>query len=197
VHPSSPADPGMDQLLALAHPKDTCRGMFFNGLLEAARSLGGEPLRARCFTVAGERKFVDFFSYPITDFLRAIFLVAEELGPTHGGTEAVLRLLGRRATTDFAQSTVGKTLLALAGNDAARVLAAVPNGCRASLSYGERSVEMLGEGHARFLARGDLLPRPYNEGMIAAAIELSEARDVQVRGERRGVLDVDYEVRWS
>ncbi|OJH37983.1 DUF2378 family protein [Cystobacter ferrugineus] len=187
----------MEQLLALAHPTDTCRGMFFNGLLDTARSLGGEPLRARCLATVGERKFVDFFSYPITDFLRAIFLVAEELGPAHGGTEAVLHLLGRRATMIFAQSTVGKTLLALAGQDPGRVLAAIPNGCRASLSYGERSVEMLGEGHARFLARGDLLPLQYNEGMIAAAIELSSARDVRVRGERRGVLDVDYEVRWS
>jgi uncharacterized protein (TIGR02265 family) len=171
--------------------------MFFNGLLDAARSLGGEPLRARCLVAAGERRFVDFFSYPIADLLRAVFLVAEELGPTQGGTEAVLRLLGRRATTDFAQSTVGKTMLALAGHDPARVLAAIPNGCRASLSYGERSVEMLGEGHARLLARRDFMPLQYNEGMISAAIELSSARDVRVRGERRGVLDVDYEVRWS
>ncbi|WP_157758393.1 DUF2378 family protein [Cystobacter fuscus] len=183
--------------MALAHPTDTCRGMFFNGLLDAARSLGGEPLRARCLAAAGERKFVDFFSYPIADFLRSVFLAAEVLGPTHGGTEAVLHLLGRRATTDFAQSTVGKTLLALAGHDPGRVLAAIPNGCRASLSYGERSLEILEEGHARLLARRDFMPLQYNEGMITAAIELSSARDIQVRGERRGVLDVDYEVRWS
>jgi uncharacterized protein (TIGR02265 family) len=189
--------PGMEQLLALTSPTDTCRGMFFNGLLEAVRVLGGEELRARCFAAAGERKFVDFFSYPVADFLRPLFLAAEWLGPAQGGTDSVLRQLGRRGTGDFLQSNVGKTMLALAGQDPARMLSAIPNGCRASLSYGERSVEVLGEGHARLLARRDFLPLPYNEGLITAALERSTARDVQVRGVRRALLDVDYEVRWS
>ncbi|MGZ3458816.1 MAG: TIGR02265 family protein, partial [Archangium sp.] len=63
-----PADsvpaPTLEQLLSLATPVDTCRGMFFNGLLEAVHSLGGEEARARCFAAAGEKRFVDFFGYP-------------------------------------------------------------------------------------------------------------------------------------
>ncbi|MET0405895.1 MAG: DUF2378 family protein [Cystobacter sp.] len=195
--PSALLAPGLEQLLALTHPTDTCRGMFFNGLLEAAHSLGGEELRSRCFSASGARKFVDFFSYPVADFLRPLFLAAETLGPSHGGMDSVMRQLGRRGTSDFLQSTVGKTMLALAGQDPARLLSAIPSGCRASLSYGERSVELLGPGHARMLARRDYLPLHYNEGLITAALERSLAQGVRVRGVRRSLLDVDYDVTWS
>jgi uncharacterized protein (TIGR02265 family) len=187
----------LEQLLAVTLPTDTCRGMFFNGLLEAVNSMGGEELRARCFAAAGARRFVDFISYPVADFIRPIFLAAEALGPFHGGMDPVMRQLGRRGTSDFLQSTVGKTMLALAGQDPARLLSTIPSGCRASLSYGERSVELLGPGRARMMSRRDFLPLPYNEGMITAALERSHAQLVRVRGVRRSMLDVDYEVSWS
>ena len=200
MHPSpdtAASAPGLEQLLALASPTDTCRGLFFNGVLDAARALGGEELRAMCFRAVGERKFVDFFSYPVTDFLRAVFLASETLGPTLGGVESVMHQLGRRGTGDFLCSTVGKTMLALAGTDPYRLLSTVPSGCRASLSYGERSVERLGERHARLMARRDFLPLSYNEGLLTAALEQSSAREIRVQGHRRAPLDVDYEVRWS
>lgn len=189
--------PGLDQLLGLTTPMDTCRGMFFNGLLEAARALGGEETRARCLEAMGHKKFVDFFSYPVADFLRAVFVTSELLGPRMGGREAVMRQLGRRGTSDFLQSTVGKTMLALAGTDPQRLVASVPSACRASLSYGERSVKQLGERRAALYARRDLLPLAYTEGVLTAALERSTARDIQVRGTRLSPLDVDYEMHWS
>ena len=191
-----PPGPGLEQLLTLATPMDTCRGMFFNGLLEAARSLGGEEARAQCALAMGQKKFVDFFSYPVSDFLKALFAICELLGPRMGGQDAVMRQLGRRGTSDFLQSTVGKTMLALAGTDPHRLVATVPSACRASLSYGERSVKQLGERRAALHARRDLLPLAYNEGMLTAALEHSTARDIQVQGLRLGLLDADYEMNW-
>ncbi|QRK08694.1 DUF2378 family protein [Archangium violaceum] len=189
--------PGLEQLLTLATPADTCRGMFFNGLLDAVSALGDEEVRRQCFVAAGEKRFVDFFSYPVTDLLKAVFTAAELLGPTQGGRDAVLRLLGRRATEDFFQSTVGKTMLALAGNDPQRLLASFPNSFRASLSYGERTVERLGEKEARLKARRDFMPLEYNLGVLTAAMERSTAQELVVEGHRLAPLDVDYHFRWE
>lgn len=189
--------PGLEQLLTLVTPQDTCRGMFFNGLLDAVGSLGGEELRQRCLVAAGEKRFVDFFSYPAGDFLKAVFLAADVLGPKLGGREAVLHQLGRRGTQDFLSSTVGRTIIALAGNNPHRLLESFPKAYRASLSYGERSVERLGDTHARLMARRDFLPVEYNEGVLTAAMEQSGVSDLVVRGRRLAPLDVDYDVRWS
>jgi uncharacterized protein (TIGR02265 family) len=189
--------PGLEQLLTFITPVDTCRGMFFNGLLEAVRSLGGDEARTRCFVAAGEKRFVDFFSYPVADFLKGVFTAVELLGPEHGGHDAVLRQLGRRATQDFLHSTVGKTMMALAGTEPFRVLSSFPSAYRASLSYGERSVERLGEQRARMMARRDFLPLAYNEGVLLAALEHSSARELQVEGHRMAALDVDYDIRWT
>jgi uncharacterized protein (TIGR02265 family) len=189
--------PGLEQLLTLVTPMDTCRGMFFNGLFEAVESLGGEELRRRCYVAAGEKRFIDFFGYPAGDFMKALFLAAEVLGPTLGGEEAVIRQLGRRGTEDFFNSTVGRTMMAVAGSEPHRLLATFPSAYRASLSYGERSVERLGDKQARLMARRDFLPMAYNEGVLISAMERSTARDVVVRGRRLAPLDVDYDISWS
>ncbi|HEX5744642.1 MAG TPA: DUF2378 family protein [Archangium sp.] len=192
---SSPPAPGLEQLLILATPMDTCRGLFFNGVFEAARSLGGEEVRARCLMAAAGKKYVDFFSYPVADFLKTIFTAAELLGG-QGGRGMVLRQLGRRATADFLHSTVGKTMMALAGTDPQKLLASFPSAYRASLSYGDRAVERLGERQARLMARRDFLPLEYNEGVLHAAMEQSTARELVVRGRQLAPLDVDYDIRW-
>ena len=194
---SVPAAPLLEQLLTLATPMDTCRGMFFNGLLEAVRALGGEEARAKCFAASGEKRFVDFFSYPVADFIKALFTAADLLGPRLGGRDAVMRQLGRRATEDFLHSTVGRTMMALAGTDPHRLLASFPSAYRASISYGDRSVEKLGERQARLKARRDFLPVAYNEGVLTAALEQSTARDLVVQGRRVALLDVDYDIGWS
>ena len=189
--------PGLEQLLTLVTPEDTCRGMFFNGLLDAVESLGGEEIRRRCLVAAGDKRFVDFFSYPAGDFLKAVFLATEALGPKLGGEATVLRQLGRRGTQDFLSSTVGRTIIALAGNEPHRLLASFPKAYRASLSYGERSVERLGDTHARLTARRDFLPVEYNEGVLTAAMEQSAVSDLVVRGRRLAPLDAEYDVRWN
>ena len=195
--PSSIPAPGLEHLLSLATPADTARGMFFNGLLDATRALGGEEARTKCLAAAGDRKFVDFRSYPVADLLRAIYTAADTLGPKLGGREAVLHRLGRRATEDFLHSTVGKTMMALAGTNPHRLIENFPNACRASLSYGERSVEKLGDKHVRMMARRDFLPMLYIEGILTAVVEQAPVQNLGVRGHRISPLDVDYDISWS
>lgn len=193
---STPA-PGVEPLLSLATPADTARGMFFNGLFDSARSFGGEEARLKCLAAAGGRKFVDFRSYPVADLLKAIYTATEVLAPKLGGKDAVLHRLGRRATEDFLQSTVGKTMVALAGNEPHRLLSTFPNACRAAVSYGERSLERLGDKHVRLIARRDFLPMRYIEGTLTAVVELAAVPGVTVRGHRLSALDVDYDISWS
>ncbi len=195
--PASIADPSLEQLLTLITPEDTCRGMFFNGMFEAVRVLGGEDVRAKCHAAVGGKKFVDFFSYPLAEFLRATFTAADLLGPKLGGREAVLHQLGQRAMEDFLGSTIGKTLMALAGKEPHRLLASLPNSYRAAVSCGERSVERLGDRQARLVARRDFMPLAYNEGVISVAMRESTARDILVKGRRVGPVDVEYDIRWS
>jgi uncharacterized protein (TIGR02265 family) len=190
-------EPELELLLSFITPVDTCRGMFFNGLLEAVRALGGDEARAKCFAAAGEKRFVDFFSYPAADFLKGVFTAVELLGPAHGGRDAVLRQLGRRATEDFVHSTVGKTMMALAGTEPFRLLSSFPSAYRASLSYGERSVVRLDEQRARLMVRRDFLPVAYIEGVVRAAMAQSTARELRVEGRRLGPLDMDFDVSWS
>jgi uncharacterized protein (TIGR02265 family) len=167
-------------------------------VFEAARALGGAEVRAKCIAVAGSKTYVDFFSYPVADFLKAIFTAAELLGGSAPESRAmVLRQLGRRATADFLHSTVGKTMMALAGTDPQRLLASFPSAYRASLSYGDRSVERLGEKQARLMARRDFLPLAYNEGVLHAAMEQSTARELVVRGRQLAPLEADYDISWS
>ena len=195
--PASIADPSLEQLLTLATPEDTCRGMFFNGMFEVVRSLGGDDVRAKCHAVVGDKKFVDFFSYPLAEMLKATFIAADLLGPKLGGREAVLNQLGRRATEDFLGSTIGRTLMALAGREPHRLLASLPNSYRAAVSYGERSVARLGDRQARMMARRDFMPLAYNEGVLTAALGESTARDIFVQGRRVGPIDVEYDISWS
>ena len=189
--------PGLEHLLSLATPADTARGMFFNGLLDAVRTFGSEEIRLKVLTAAGDRKFVDFRSYPVADLLRAIFTATELLGPKLGGRDAMLHRLGRRATEDFLHSTVGKTMVALAGPDPQRLISNFPNACRASLSYGERSVEKLGDTHMRLSARRDFLPMLYIEGILTAVVEQAPVQGLMVKGYRLSPLDVDYDITWS
>jgi uncharacterized protein (TIGR02265 family) len=195
--PAAFAAPGLDQLLVLAKPDDTCRGMFFNGLFDLAQAFGGAEARARCVAVAGERRYVDFLSYPVADFLRTLFTAAELLSPRWGGRDAAFHEFGRRSVDVFLGSSVGRTMLALAGHEPKRLLNSYPRACKAALSYGERTVEWLGPQQARMVVRRDFLPTVYVEGALSAVLERSSAQSLEIRGRRVGVLDVDYDIRWE
>ena len=192
--PTAVPAPGLELCSPWPPPRITARGMFFNGLLDAVRSLAGEESRKKVLAAAGDRKFVDFRSYPVADLLKAIFTATELLAPKLGGKDAVLRRLGRRATEDFLHSTVGKTMVALTGTEPQRLIANFPNACRASLSYGERTVETLGAKHLRLLARRDFLPMLYIEGILTAVVEQAQVQGLVVRGYRLSPLDVDYDI---
>ncbi|MHB8872525.1 MAG: TIGR02265 family protein [Myxococcaceae bacterium] len=183
--------------VGLATPKDTCKGMFFNGMLVAVGTLAGESARVRCLAETGERKFVDFFNYPITSFLPAAFSAAESLEGSSGGWESAFRRLGRQAVDDFLATAVGKTLLMLAGSDPRRLLSALPSAFKTCVSYGDRAVTYRSAKECTFVVKRDFMPHPYHEGVLLAVIEHIGVRQVKVEGSRTGVLDADYVISWE
>ncbi|MBI3182649.1 MAG: DUF2378 family protein [Myxococcales bacterium] len=183
--------------LSMATPADTAKGMFFNGVLSAVERLVGPEARERCRKAGGEKKYIDFFNYPIAEFLPIAFTAASLLSEKLGGYEAAFRRLGQQAVEDFLSSTVGKTLLLLAGSDPRRLLSAAAGAYRTAVSYGERSTEFLSEKRCYFKVKRDFMPHPYHEGVFLAVIESLGAKQVKVVGRRIGPLDAYYDISWE
>jgi uncharacterized protein (TIGR02265 family) len=175
---------------------DTSRGLNFNRLFELVRDhLGEDGARACDPQAKGSR--VDFFSYPVREYLEIAWHAADRLEPKLGSIDAVWLELGRRTVTGFLASTLGRTITALAGRDPRRYVAAGPAGYRSAVSYGERAVEWRGEKAARMVFRRDFMPPAFHRGVIVACLAASDAKDPRVEARATGLLDSEYEIRWE
>lgn len=187
----------LSERLALAGPEDHARGVLCNGALAAVARLLDDGAAEVCRSASGERRFIDFFSYPITSFLRLSFTAAELLRSKLGGYDAAFRTLGKQAVDDFLSTAVGRTLRTLEGKKPWRPLTAMPAAYQTVLDHGARDVELLGEGRCVIRMRRDFMPPPYHEGVLAAVLGSLGAHQVQVVGRRLGSLDADYEISWD
>ncbi|WNG41224.1 DUF2378 family protein [Archangium violaceum] len=183
--------------LERTQPTDTVRGLFCLGTLEAVRALGGEDGVRRCVEAGGEPRFVEFFNYPVSTFLKVTDAAAQVLAPRCGGWEEALRHLGRRATADMLKSATGKALLLLSKGETRRLVGNLPSAYRAVVNHGERTVVWVGPTQCRILMRRDFMPCAFHEGVLSAALEAMKAREIEVRGSRVDVLDGEYVLSWA
>ncbi|AKQ70635.1 hypothetical protein A176_007547 [Myxococcus hansupus] len=195
--PLSPdASRELRQRCALATPDDTARGMFFRGVLETVRRVGGASMEQLCRQSLPEKRYIDFFSYPITQFLPLAFQAAGLLSESCGSLSAAHRLMGEKATHDFLESVAGRTMLMLAYDEPRLLLGQLPTGFLAAVSYGERSMVWTGPRSGRFVMKRDFMPAPYHEGVLRAALEAVGARDIVVQGRELGLLDTEFALSW-
>ncbi|AGC49273.1 hypothetical protein MYSTI_08007 [Myxococcus stipitatus DSM 14675] len=187
----------LEERVSLATREDTARGLFFNGALGAVKVLGGDSAMQRCIEAAGEKKYVDFFNYPVASFLKLAFTAAQVMGPQLGGFDSALRRMGVQATTDFLSSAAGKTLLLLASNNPKRMVGNLHSGYRAAVSYGERGVKWTGDTSGVFTMKRDFMTPAYHEGVLQAVIEAVGGKQVQVQGRKTGPLDSEYSLSWQ
>lgn len=185
----------LEQRVALANPSDTCKGMFCNGLFHAVQRARGADGLEKLKTAAQGQKFVDFFNYPIAEFLPLAWVAADLVGG--GELESGIRSLGRQATDDFLGTAVGKTLLMLAGSDPRRMMNSLGSGYKTAVSYGTRSVNWVTPKHCVFSMKRDFMPHPYHEGVLLQVLTAIGGKQVQVKGQRVGLLDTDYDISWS
>jgi uncharacterized protein (TIGR02265 family) len=172
--------------------------MFFNGLFLAVGRAQAEAGTDRLRQAARGQKFVDFFNYPILEFLPLAYYAAELVS---GGAEpeqltAGIRSIGKQATDDFLGTAVGKTLLLLSGNDPRRLMNSLASGYKTAVSYGTRTVTWSGSTSCTFAMRRDFMPPPYHEGVITQVLLAVGGKDVKVEGRAMGPLDTDYEISW-
>ncbi len=185
----------LEKRIAAATDQDTVRGLIFNAIFAVARAHGDPDLPRRC-DPAGKGDRVDFFSYPVSDFLRICWDVADALAPKLPFDE-VLWKIGHRAGGGVLSSMLGRTLTAIAGTDGRALIGQTPHAYRATVSYGERIVSWPGERHAQVVFRRDFLVPPFHCGVFTGALEAIRARSVAVTGEQTGFLEARYELRWE
>ena len=192
-----PADPKeLQRRVTATTDADTSRGLNFNTLFTLVRErLGDAP--AKAIDPHGKGSRIDFFSYPVSEYLRIAWAAADRLEPGLGSVDAVWGELGRRTVTGFLGSTIGRTVFALAGRDPRKFLASAPAGYRSAVSYGERKVEWLGERRARVPFRRDFMPAPFHAAVIRTGLEATDAVSPKVVGRDVGPLDTEYDVSWE
>jgi uncharacterized protein (TIGR02265 family) len=183
--------------LAATTPQDTTRGLAFNALFEALEEHLG---KAGAVALDPEKKGrrVEFFSYPISDFLRISFDGAEKIEAKLGSADAAFRAFGYRTLAHVFASKMGATMLALAGKNGLRaLLGQAVTGYRAMVSYGDRKLEWVGERHARLTFARDFLVPAYHCGVFLAAVDAVGAKAERVEGRQTGPLGATYDIVWS
>jgi uncharacterized protein (TIGR02265 family) len=183
--------------LRLAGEDDTCKGMFFNGVLSATKALLGVEGLTHVQALLPEKKYVDFFNYPIATFLPAAFGAAKMLEAQQGNFDAAIRALGEQAIVDFLATPVGRTLVTVSAGEAKRLMRAAPIAYKTAVSYGTRETVMTGEKACLFKVRRDFMPHPYHEGVFIAVLRALGCKDVVVLGEKVGPLDANYVISWT
>jgi uncharacterized protein (TIGR02265 family) len=192
--PADPAD--LARRLALTTPADTARGLTFNAMFDVIRERGGEAAAKAC-DPGGTARRIEFFAFPVADFLRCAWCAAERLEGQLGGWEAVFREFGRRTTTGVLASVVGRTLTTISGRSPRQLLQNAPAGYRTTVSYGDRRVTFPAETHAVFAFTGDFMHPAYHAGVLGAAAEAVGGAEVASTWRQTGPLDAVIEVRWS
>ena len=187
----------LEERLALAASGDTVKGVLCNAALAALSKLLDPRAADTCRAASGERRFIDFFNYPISSFLKLSFTAAELSRSKLGGYDAAFRTLGKQAVDDFLSTAAGKTLRSLGNKDPHRLLATLPSAYRTALNHGERHILLAAEGRCVLQMRRDFLPHPYHEGVLGALLSSLGLGPAQVMGRRVGVLDADYEITWD
>lgn len=188
----------LEARLAATAPDETSRGLFFLGVLDAVRFLGGPDAVKRCLEQVEETAdFIPMQTYPFPRFLRLSYVAAEQLSPLVGGHDAAQRQIGTQAMLDFLNSMFARDFVQQAGGDPKRLLELMHSGYRTALNFGERTVEWTGPTSGRVIMKRSLMPVPYNEGILQSALEVTGVHDVQVRGHAQSLVDAYYDVSWS
>jgi uncharacterized protein (TIGR02265 family) len=192
-----PADRSdLKQRLAAVTAADTSRGLNYTTLFALVRDHLGDAA-AREVDVLGKGARVDFFSYPVQEYLQTTWNAVDRLEATFGAPEAVLVELGRRTITGFLATMIGRTAFTMAGKDPRRLLANIGPSYRTAVSYGERKVEFTGPKRAVATFRHDFMPPPFHQAVILTALQAGDARRPRVVGRPTGPLDSVYEIEWE
>ena len=150
--------------LSSIQESDTARGLLFNAILEVVRKLKGEAGVRHCLEAAGEPKFVDFFSYPLSKFVTLLYAAARLISAETGDFEGALRQLGQQTAANFLSSASGKMMMLLVQENPKRLFNSVRSGLQVvATSTDQVTARMTGPASGLLTYKRDLLPRAHTE----------------------------------
>ena len=191
-----PADlKDLEARLALCTPADTLRGMFFRGLTGALVQELGPNAAAEVEALFPKRRRVDFLSYPLTDWLPALYRSAALL-ESKLGADGAFRRLGEQAVGDFFTSPAGKTLLLLSMGHPAKLMQSTPTAYQVAISWGTRRMELSSRARCLGTFERELVPVAFHEGVLAKAIGAVGGKDVRVVGTQAALTLVRLTLEW-
>ena len=186
----------LSRRLAECKDADTSRGLNFNRLFDLIRENLGEDA-ARACDPTGKGTRVDFFSYPVADYLRIAWNAADRLEPKLGSVDAVFAELGRRTVTGFLSSVLGRTIYAMAGRDPAAVRRGGPVRIPLRRELRRADGRVAGREGGAMVFKRDFMPPAFHRAVILAALEASEAKNGKVEARATGLLDSEYDITWE
>lgn len=184
------------QRLSAVAPQDTIRGLGFRTILQLVRERLGQRAAEELQRQRLDRPPVDFFPYPASQFLELLYAASDRLEHVYGSTDAAFRAMGAATTTNFFDSTVGKTLALMIGRDAHRLFSSAASAYGSIVSYGTRECTRLGDHKVRLVFKGDMQPVPYHEGTLGECLNVVGARGT-VQGTALGLTEAEYLVEWK
>jgi uncharacterized protein (TIGR02265 family) len=181
--------------LALLSPEDKVRGIILNGVLEIVRTLGNETMVRQCLDSVGEKKFVDFFTYPSHLHLRFVYAAADLLCERFGSFEKTLWNMGYQGGKYFLSSAPGKILM-LGQGSMQRLLSVVPSAFSLANNSLQGEVKWTGPRSALFLLKHDFLPLVYTEGTLQS-LDTAKVKGLRVKSRQVEPLVGEYELTWE
>lgn len=190
------AERELEQRLATLSPRDTTRGFLFNTALELVRSQGDAEALARCLRVTEGRNFNAFFAYPVPTLLKLAYAAARELSGRYGGFDGAMRQLGLNATPRFLESSMGKTLLSLAGREPRKLIGTMPSAYMMAWHHGSCSLSWTSDRSGRF-SYVNIMPVAYFTGSVLHVLSVLQAQGVQVTGRQTSLTECLVDFSWK
>ncbi|MDQ3033478.1 MAG: DUF2378 family protein [Myxococcota bacterium] len=170
-----------------------CKGLFFNDPIERLRKVApGHPLLVG--GIAG-RRYVPFFDYPYSDFMRLLAGTAQAVYPNVPLGEG-LRRLGRAGYEALLQSHVGKVIFGVFGSSFGDVVKTGARGYAVSINFGKVEVEVVGPQHVRY--RFERLPaflETYQVGIVEGAMNVCKVQG-EILVHLSDPANGSFDIRW-
>ena len=169
-----------------AVPKDaSIRGMFPKELMQSAPHLKSP-----------RERYLPFSSYPMSEYLELILLVAQDRYPQLSPADAVLKV-GLNVYTTFASSLAGVAIFSMAQLDIKRTVELAPKAYDVTLRPGQLHVVECNEGHAVVQLRNVwAFPDIFHAGIWLGAMQSFRTRG-SIEVTRCTLSEVDFELRWE
>ena len=173
--------------IASAPADSVIKGLFFQAIVDQACAASGRA--------PGRERYLPFKGYPFTEWLEVLVECARLAHPRLPPREG-LRRIGRCVVPRFAESTLGKVLLGVAGTSVAASLHVFPRMYASVGSSGTVRVRDVASTRAVVELRGLWdFPDAYHVGIFEGGLE-ALGHTGSVRAESRSPSDADLELTW-